>query len=414
MHHQLLLPFALAAMLSASVSLADNCDVRSETGACALRPDAAFERIDATHPVAVDATPVPHTHLVGCDASTDREAIAQQTDLTVDERNALAAPTGQSTMLVNARIDGVRWIFLAPDDVALGWSPNPDRVALRLPGQLRVQDYLVDSREGPARWCPTTQVFSVTAHAPDAASVQLQSNPATQDVSVGDTAFLQIKIINNGTVALAPVAVTSSAIPSCARTLSSLGAGFTYTYTCNLNNVQQTTSNTVSATGSYTGGSVSATATSTITVDGEPPPSGSGSAKLAICRLPWVQFARVGEQAHWEITVTNTSAGALQNVVVNDPQNAACNTTIASMNAGQAVVYSCSTTVTGATPWRYFTTTAGYLEAGVQTQEIQTTNGVITDHIAVNGFDGCVLGGTSTDFCRPANSYAPMLRRPTN
>lgn len=401
----------LAIMAASPADAHDNCDVRQTDQTCALRPDALFERVSEGVPLDAGTPRLDASFIAGCDASTDRAVLAQS-DLTALEHSALLAPVNEATVLVNARVDGKRWIYLAPDDVAIGFSANPDRVALRLPGQALVQDFLVDVNQGRARWCEKTRVFSVTARTPDAASVQLQSNPATQEVSAGDTAFLQIKIINNGTVALAPIAVTSNAIPSCARTLSSLGAGFSYTYTCNLNNAQQTTINTVSATGNYTGGSVSATATSTIIVEGGPPPPTGGGAKLVVCRLPWVQYAHAGEQAHWEITVTNTSGGALQNVQVSDPQLAGCNTTVASMNAGQAVTYTCQTTVNGQMPWRYYTTTATHYQNGAQTEEMRVTNGVITDHIAVNGFDGCTLGGTSTDFCREPNSYRPMLRRP--
>ena len=417
-HSLTFLTFFLMTAFSQSAVAQNNCDLlvvgSNGTTACESRPDAQFGRIDSSRVVVSDRSLVPPSQVLGCNARTRVEAMDRE-GLTEAQRAVLNQFTQDDGVLIDATIDGQRYLYVAPFDAPIGWSPNPDRVDLRLPGSKTSGTYLVDGLAGPARYCAETKIFSVTANAPLAASVQIESTPPTQEVTAGSTAFIQIKITNNGTVTLAPLSVSSSVISQCARNISSLGAGYYYSYTCSKGNVQAAFSNTVVATGTHAGGSVSATATSVVTLPGGgEPPGSTTSALFSVCRLPWMQYAKPGQQAYWQISVANTSGRVLNNVSISDPQVAGCSTTYSSIGIDQTVLYNCSATVPNGTSGHYYTTTGASTPpgGGASVPEMTVTNGVITDFIFVNGMDGCVLGGSSADFCQPSNTYHPMLRRP--
>ncbi|OJY95730.1 MAG: hypothetical protein BGP25_15805 [Lysobacterales bacterium 63-13] len=396
----------------------DNCDqqVIQADGSmrCELRPDGQFAPVAPGDHLTLDFNRVPAEHVLGCSDVTDPRQRPRE-GLTSAQRALLDSHSPSSGVLMDATINNRRHVFVVAAEDALRWEANPDRVTLTLPGDPAPTVALVDAVQGPTRYCMESKVFVVHAKAQRAASVQIQSNPVTQEVASGGTAIFQIKIINNGTVALAPVSVTSTAVSTCARTVSSLGASSTYTYSCNKGNVLAPFSNTVTATGQQGGGSVSATATSSVTLPGGgPPPDPSGAAAYTVCRLPWVQYAKAGESARWQFKVTNNTSTALSAVNLIETTAPQCNKTLASVAIGQTVVWECAQAITPGPPIRIFTVRASSQQSdGTSALDWEFTNVVITDYIHVDGFDGCVANGSSNELCLPDIYAAPRMRHPS-
>lgn len=349
------------------------------------------------------------TRWLSCDETTD-PATMSRAGLIDAARAAIDVHRSSDRVLVDATLDATRWVFHAAPEATIHWDANPDRITLARPGAGEPSTYLIDGR---ARFCPETRVLVVDARQPDAASLAVTSTPATQQVAPGASATLQIKILNNGTESLAPISVSSTPITTCSRTISSLAPGFSYTYTCTRSNVQGTIQNTVTATGTYSGGSISGGATSTITTTGgNPEPTGTGH---TIARIPWVQYARPGETARWRVIIMNGTAELVGNINLADVDVPSCANFISGVAIGGTVIYDCSLVVPPGPGLQKFTmrTTFTHGSQGPAIEGWSFNNGVITDYIHVDGMDGCRPNGASTDFCSAVDTYIPMLRRLT-
>lgn len=398
--------------------LPENCDLQraqaNETTACVSRPDAAFAEMTDADLLALDVTPVPADSVLQCGPDTDLARI-ERAGLSPAQLAHLDQHTLSTEVLVDATIDDVRYLYHADPTQPLQWKANPDRVVLTLPGRHQPITALLDVGQGPTSYCMESRVFVTHAREATAAAVQIQSTPPSQEVEVGSTAFLQIKIINSGTTPLAPVTVTSSDVGPCARTVASLGAGFTYTYTCSKPNVQAPFSNTVTATGTSASTTVSASATSTVTLPGGGDPgSGSGAAPYVVCRVPWVQYAKVGETARWQMRLNNWSDSPLNAVSITDTAVAGCSNALASVAVGATIIWTCSVPIGAGPSVRVFTTRSSSRQpSGLVEQDWSFTNVVITDYLFVGGFDGCVANGTSAELCFPDNATVPQMRRAT-
>lgn len=387
-----------------------NCDVNTTSTGCEVQGDGKFAPFDEADTLGIDLQRVPAERVLGCSDETDA-AKRPRDALSADQIALLDGHAATEGVLIDATINDVRHIFVSKATDPMRWDANPDRVTLVLPGETEPTVALVDVAQGPTRYCMQSRVLVVHAKANRAASIQILSTPATQEVAVGGTAIFQIKIINNGTTVLAPVNVAASLVSTCNRSISSLGAGFTYTYSCNKPSVQTPFSNTVTATGQQAGDTVSATATSLVTLPG----GGSGSSSTAlffVYRLPWVQYAKPGESARWQFKVTNMAPTALSNVSINETVATQCNKALATVAIGQTVVWECAQSIAAGPPIRTFTFSASSQQAnGSIAREWEFTNVVITDYIHVGGFDGCVANGTSSELCTVEDWATPQMRR---
>jgi uncharacterized repeat protein (TIGR01451 family) len=84
-----------------------------------------------------------------------------------------------------------------------------------------------------------------------APAIDIEKNPASQTVDSAGTAIFEITVTNEGNADLFDVNVTDALTPDCDRTIGTLAAGETMTYTCSLDNVTDDFTNSIQVTGDY-------------------------------------------------------------------------------------------------------------------------------------------------------------------
>jgi uncharacterized repeat protein (TIGR01451 family) len=98
-------------------------------------------------------------------------------------------------------------------------------------------------------------------------AISLSLAPATQEVIQGTSATFTVLVTNGGDVALSNVAVTDAVVPDCARTIGTLAAGASNSYTCSRTNAASSFVNSADASGQPpVGASPTASATASVTV----------------------------------------------------------------------------------------------------------------------------------------------------
>jgi uncharacterized repeat protein (TIGR01451 family) len=80
-------------------------------------------------------------------------------------------------------------------------------------------------------------------------AISIIKNPKSQSIAVGGTAVFTITVRNTGDVELTKVTVTDVLTPSCSRTIGTLAAGGSVTYTCTKANVRASFDNVAVASG---------------------------------------------------------------------------------------------------------------------------------------------------------------------
>ncbi len=161
----------------------------------------------------------------------------------------------------------------------------------------------------------------------------------TQNVNPNGTATFEISVTNTGDVALENIIVDDPALPNCNQIIGSLAIGETFTYTCNQLNVQSGYTNTATVTASPVGGGIPVDNMDTSDVVLTNP--SITVAKTAADGTD-TQLVNPNGTAYFNIVVTNDGDVALENIVLDDPLTAGCNTTISLLAVGETFSYTCS------------------------------------------------------------------------
>lgn len=173
-----------------------------------------------------------------------------------------------------------------------------------------------------------------------APGVAISKTAVEDSVVEGEEARWSLTVRNTGDTALDEVVVDDPLVADCDRDLGRLDRGEERTYRC-AGRVTDDLTNTATVTASAPGGpALSASDSATVTVEPAPTAPAVGITKTAV-----EDSVTTGDRAHWEITVTNTGAGALEDVTVDDPLVETCDRTFAALAAGEERSYTCGRTI---------------------------------------------------------------------
>jgi uncharacterized repeat protein (TIGR01451 family) len=193
--------------------------------------------------------------------------------------------------------------------------------------------------------------------APTHPAISIVKDPASQTIGVGATATFTITVKNTGDVTLTDVTVTDQLSADCDRSLGTLDAGQSKTYTCTRGDVTADFVNVAVATGRPPAGpAVTDSAHAAVTAKPFLPPARPA---IAIVKSPKAQTltTKVTDSksasgatrttvhygtAAFTIKVTDTGNTVLNGVAVQDPSSPGCNHSIGSLAAGASKEYSCT------------------------------------------------------------------------
>lgn len=191
-----------------------------------------------------------------------------------------------------------------------------------------------------------TNTASVTGTPPDGEPITSESSAAVQvaDITVvkealgsvtpiGGDAEFRITVTNTGEVALSPVQVSDPQVPGCARTIDTLPAGGSQSWTCTQTGLEESLTNVVTATGTAETVTVTDSDDATVSVTG-----------LTLTKDTSTPIVDRGGEALFTLVVTNTGAVPLSDVTVDDPVAAGCSRVIGTLEAGQSSTIECSVT----------------------------------------------------------------------
>jgi uncharacterized repeat protein (TIGR01451 family) len=204
-------------------------------------------------------------------------------------------------------------------DVDHGQVPNSNGVAFPQAGTYYWQAvYSGDANNVGSRSSCTEEILHV-----DSPSISITKNPKSQSITVGDTANFTITVKNTGTVTLTNVTVVDLLAPNCAKTIGTLAPGQSTSYDCTLSAVQQSFTNSATATGHPpVGPDVTATDTAPVTVNQlpppPPPPPPAPKIDLAITKVGTPNPTTVNHNITWTITVVNNGPNNATGVTVAD------------------------------------------------------------------------------------------------
>ncbi len=212
---------------------------------------------------------------------------------------------------------------------------------------------------------------TATADAPAptiAPAIDVTKTAGPTVIHAGEAVTWTITVKNTGDSPLAPVKLTDDTTTSCSRTIDSLDAGASQTYTCAAN-PSKTTTNTVTATGTDRSGQpVTDTAKATVTVI---------SPALTITKDASPTTVRTGDQITFTITVTNSGDVPLTDVAVADDRTPACAKTFGTLAPQAKQTYTC----TAPAPADDFTNTATATGKDQLGREVKVTDDAVVDVI---------------------------------
>jgi uncharacterized repeat protein (TIGR01451 family) len=209
-------------------------------------------------------------------------------------------------------------------------------------------------------------------------------------------------VTNTGTTTLTNVAVTDAQAPGCAKSIGTLTAGQSSSYSCSLANVTSEFTNSATATGHPpVGPDVTATDTAPVTINPiiPPPPPAPPAPKidLSITKTGSPNPAVLGNQITWTMTVTNAGPSAATGVKVADPIPAgttfvSATSTVGTCTGGAVLNCSLGNMAVGATATITLVTTSTATGTIPNTTtvvgneaETNTANNTATATVVVNG-----------------------------
>ncbi len=188
-------------------------------------------------------------------------------------------------------------------------------------------------------------------------AISITKDPSSQTIGVGGTATFTITVKNTGDVTLTDVTVSDQRSADCNRSLGTLTAGQSKSYTCTKKNVTADFQNVADVTGKPpTGAPVKASDHANVGVKPFTPPQ---NPRISIVKSPKSQTlttrltssagangAKTTTVAYgtatFRIKVTNNGNVALHAVTVTDPQSVSCNHAIGSLPVGASKSYTCT------------------------------------------------------------------------
>jgi uncharacterized repeat protein (TIGR01451 family) len=199
--------------------------------------------------------------------------------------------------------DKVGFVDTIPDEVfgpiggtyytlkIVGFAPGEPGTCEYVPGETINEFVTEEGAESHA--CLFGQVLIA------APSIDIEKNPPSQTIDYNGTATFDITVTNEGNSTLSNVVVTDALAPDCDRSIASLAAGESTTYTCTQDNVTEDLTNTIEVTGDYLSSSYSDTDAADVNV--RPSISVSKSASPTSVVEP-------GDTVTFDVTVTNEGA----------------------------------------------------------------------------------------------------------
>jgi uncharacterized repeat protein (TIGR01451 family) len=236
----------------------------------------------------------------------------------------------------------------------------------------------------------------------DRPAISITKNPKSQSIDSGGTANFTITVTNTGTTTLTGVAVTDAQAPDCAKSIGTLKAGESSSYSCSLAGVTSPFTNSATATGHPpVGPDVTATDTAPVTVNAVPPPPPPAppapKVDIQITKTATPDPATVGKQVTWTMVVTNNGPNNATGVTVADPVpagmtfvsvtssagtctgGALVSCQLGNLNVGGSVTITLLTTATATGTITNTTTTVA------KEQETNTANNTASANVTVNG-----------------------------
>ncbi|MBN1994328.1 MAG: DUF11 domain-containing protein [Anaerolineae bacterium] len=169
-------------------------------------------------------------------------------------------------------------------------------------------------------------------------SLQISKTPDSQQVVTGGTANFTITITNTGDITLTGVTIRDPLASGCNQDIATLPPNAPNTYSCQLNGVPGTLTNTVIVTGApmFIGGVVTDDDTAQVIAI---------NPGLDIAKTPDSQVGYSGQPVTFTIYVTNTGDVALSPITVTDVVAPACDNVLA-LGPGLSTSYECNVTLT--------------------------------------------------------------------
>jgi len=218
-----------------------------------------------------------------------------------------------------------------------------------------------------------------------------------QDVVSGGSAQFDITVTNNGNITLTGISVTDPMAPACNITIAQLTPGASFNYACSDPGVTDDYVNIAMVTATPANGDPQVNDSDPTDINVLNP--GIDIVKRALDETD-SQTINPGEDAEFEIIVTNTGTTTLTNVTVSDALAPGCNNNVGTMIPGQVITYTCSdTNVSGS-----YTNTAVVVGnpqgGGAQVSDNDPTDIILCPALGSGGFlpgslGGCIIPGGS-------------------
>ena len=162
------------------------------------------------------------------------------------------------------------------------------------------------------------------------------NNDDTQTVLTGGTSTFTITVTNDGDVDLVNVEVSDPTTPDCDQIIGNLAAGDSVTYTCTTSGETSDFTSTAEVSAEDASGNPTSDSDPTDVVVIDP--------SIEIVKDPPTQVVAAGQDATFNITVTNTGDATLTAVEVTDALTPDCAGVIGTLAAGESTSYTCSLT----------------------------------------------------------------------